>query len=470
MRKLLFLLTILLYAHTANCQPPYGLNSYTIGAPTIYLDFDGQTVISEYWGTYSRTGDTIVALPTALSREDMLIVYNHMVEDFKPFTINVTTDSTSYYAAPIYARNRVIFTESSSWYGGAGGVAFVESFRWGISDEVPCWVFTNLLSNNKRVAEAGSHEAGHTIGLGHQSVYRYPGTDSCSSGTEYDPGNGVAGTETSFAPIMGYAYSRNLTLWQNGYSYGCRPQDDLAVFTRTNDYLVQYNSVVSFRPDDYGGTKDSSTTINLLSNKATVSGILEKTNDIDYFRVVLPTKGKLYIEAKPTFIDRVGLKTPNIDMGMTLENEVGDSKSYDIIDSVRAFIDTTLKAGVYYFKVNSVANKNIGTYGMIGSYNVNVSFEGQTTLNFDPTNNFTPTPRTAIDSIVVSGDAKSGVYFVILPNTINFTEIKIYSIVGTLFETRRNLQKVNRIDISDYSSGLYIITVDGIKSFKIVKQ
>jgi hypothetical protein len=467
---LLLLVVILCFLTGIKAQVPYGLNSYTIGAPTVYLDFDGQTVISPYWGTYSRSGDTIVALPANISTEDMLIIYKHMVEDFKPFTINVTTDSTSYYAAPIYARNRVIFTQSSDWYGSAGGVAFIGSFRWGISDEVPCWVFTNLLSSNKRMAEAGSHEAGHTIGLDHQSLYLNPGTDSCKGVAEYDPGIGIAGTETSFAPIMGFSYSRNLTLWQNGYTYGCRTQDDLALIIRSNDFMIQNNSAINFRPDDYGGTKDLSTTINLLNNKATISGILEKTNDIDYFRIVLPTKGKLYIEANPTLIERTGLKTPNIDMGLTLENQIGDSKSYDIIDSVRVFVDTTLKAGIYYFKVNSVANKNIGTYGMIGSYNINVNFEGEVALDFQPTNNIVPRPRTAIDLVTVNGDSYTGNYFVNLPNTNNFKEIRVYSVTGTLLKSITNLEKVNRIYVGNYSPGMYIINVDGIKSFKIVRQ
>jgi hypothetical protein len=75
-------------------------------------------------------------------------------------------------------------------------VSYVGSFTWG--DDTPGWVFSGLLNNNiKYIAEAVSHEAGHTLGLQHQSNY----DAECTKTSEYGQGQGTG--EISWAPIMG---------------------------------------------------------------------------------------------------------------------------------------------------------------------------------------------------------------------------------------------------------------------------
>src|SRR4051812_11548701 len=139
-------------------------SSFPSAEATIYLDFDGQYITGTGW---NWTGP-VDAQPASISQGAITEIFNRVAEDYRPFNINITTDSTVYNAAPRYKRMRVVVTSSSSWYGVAGGVAYVNSFTWG--DDTPCWVFSSLLSNNtKCIAEACSHEAGHTLGLQHQS-------------------------------------------------------------------------------------------------------------------------------------------------------------------------------------------------------------------------------------------------------------------------------------------------------------
>src|SRR4030095_9832930 len=88
--------------------------------------------------------------------------------------------------------------------------------------------------------EAASHEAGHTLGLRHQSSY----DGNCVKTSEYNPGVGAG--EIAWAPIMGVGYYRNLTLWNNGANpYGCTSyQDDLSIITASSNGF-------GYRTDDH---------------------------------------------------------------------------------------------------------------------------------------------------------------------------------------------------------------------------
>ena len=107
---------------------------------------------------------------SGLTNAQITEVFDRVSEDYRPFNVNITTDSTVFLAAPVNKRMRVIITTTSDWYPGVGGVSFVGSFTWG--DDTPCFVFQLPLAyKTKYIAEAVSHEAGHTLGLYHQAVY-----------------------------------------------------------------------------------------------------------------------------------------------------------------------------------------------------------------------------------------------------------------------------------------------------------
>jgi Matrixin. len=127
---------------------------------------------------------------SGLDAAQITTVFNRVAEDYRPFNINVTTEEAKFLAAPLGKRMRVVLTVNHEWYGISGGVAFVNSFTW--TDNTPCFVFTALHVNGagqyviKNIAEASAHEAGHTLGLYHQSVYNA----SCVKIAEYNAGQG----------------------------------------------------------------------------------------------------------------------------------------------------------------------------------------------------------------------------------------------------------------------------------------
>ena len=100
----------------------------------------------------------------------------------------------------------MLITRRTFYNCSCGGVAYV-----GIFDNVgdtykPALVFFDMLGsgNEKYVAEAISHEAGHNMGLNHDGA----------AGTGYYQGHGSGAT--GWAPIMGVGYYQPLVQWSKG--------------------------------------------------------------------------------------------------------------------------------------------------------------------------------------------------------------------------------------------------------------
>ena len=365
LQTILFAVITMIISNNLSAQVPYGLNSYPSASATIFIDFDGQTVVSPYW----NGGNAIFCAPTALTNTQMIRVFNQVSEDFRPFNINITTDSAVYFAAPATKRQRIIVTPTSSWYGSAGGVAYVESFRWGL--EIPGFVFSTLLSNNdKRVAEATSHESGHTLGLYHQSQYN----TTCGFVSEYYAG--VGSGEIGWAPIMGNSYSRNLTLWHNGpNSFGCNNlQDDLST-------LAGAANGFGYRTDDVANTTASASNISFSGNDYAISGFVNATNDVDMFRLNIASNGRFTLNALPYSVAPTTNTSANIDLQVSLLNSAGTTlATFNPTSQVKVIIDSTLNAGTYYVRVGNTSNINTSNYGMLGNYNMTGTFVANSSL------------------------------------------------------------------------------------------
>jgi hypothetical protein len=349
---------VLLFLHvSANAQVPV-LNSFPQATATIFLDFDGQTVSSPYW-----TATPFYATPANLTPAQITSVFNRVAEDFRPFNLNITTDSAVFLAAAPGRRQRIIITSYSSWYGNAGGVAYIPSFRW--SQEVPGFVFSNLLATNtnpeinaKRVAEAASHETGHTLGLDHQRIYNA----ACGLTTEYNPGTGSG--EISWAPIMGNSYSRNITLWHNGTTFCNSTQDELGIIAGSPNGF-------GYRSDDIGNNVNQAPNVTFNGSVFGTQGVINTTNDEDVFRFNLPERGDLIVNVAPN--NSAG--GYNIDMEAELLASNGNFiKLFNPSTSVSAVIDTTLNAGTYFVRVRNSSNAYASNYGMLGNYTVSGTF------------------------------------------------------------------------------------------------
>src|SRR3712207_2404364 len=113
MKILWQILTVLVwlcsFLHVGAQQPAW--DSYPEAGAVIFLDFDGHTVEGTSW---NGTG-AIVCAPANLKTAQMQEIFNRIAEDYRPFRINITTDSTRYWQAPLRQRMRVVFTTSSDW-------------------------------------------------------------------------------------------------------------------------------------------------------------------------------------------------------------------------------------------------------------------------------------------------------------------------------------------------------------------
>lgn len=354
MNQLLRMLCVTLTAmHTLKsiAQIPV-LNSYPSAKATVYLDFDGQYITGTGW----NWNGPIDAQPSGLSNAAIMEIFNRIAEDYRPFNLNITTDSTVYAKAPVYQRIRVVFTPTSEWYGASGGVSFVGSFAWG--NGTPSFVFNKLLNNvTKSVAESGSHEIGHTLGLQHQSSY----DNNCNKTTEYNAGQGMG--EIGWAPIMGVGYYKNQTTWHKGTSTeGCNViQSDL-------DIIAGAPNNFGYKADDIGNTMANSAVINTPEAGFTASGLINSSTDIDVFKLSLTKSNKLTLSAVP---QNVGANDEgaNIDIKISLLNSTGDTiNRYNPSLLLNAGIDTNLTAGTYYLAVDGIGNVNHSEYGSLGFY------------------------------------------------------------------------------------------------------
>ena len=118
------------------------------------------------------------------------------------------------------------------------------------------------------VADTASHEAGHSFNLAHHT-----GVDASGNASDYHVGGPVT------TPIMGDNTAGDRTLWSAYTSYGT-----------SYDAIARLTTVLGARADDHAsGTWFAepltfSGTANFFTTKATVSGVIEKTSDQDWFK------------------------------------------------------------------------------------------------------------------------------------------------------------------------------------------
>ncbi len=347
---------MMLTSSVAQQIPKY--SSYPAASATVYLDFDGHVVQGTSWNWDS----TIHARPSGLSAAAITEIFNRVAEDYRIFNINITTDPAVYAKAPAKKRIRIIVTPTSQWYGVAGGISLVGSFTWG--DETPAWVFTDVLQNNsKYIGEACSHEAGHTLGLQHQSTY----DNKCGLVKEYAEGKG--GGEIGWAPIMGVSYYKNQTTWNVGTSIeGCTViQNDIDIMSKT--------ASIGLRSDDHGNTMTTATPINFQNISFSSTGMINNAKDVDVFKVMLPGAGRFKVNIIPSNVG-IGNAGANLDIKVSLVKSDGDTIGrYNPKTQLSASIDTTLSPGTYYMVVDGVANQNTTEYNSIGFYTISGGFD-----------------------------------------------------------------------------------------------
>lgn len=330
----------------------------------IYLDFDGHADASGKWKSgaesppFDLDGNAATFNSTELNR--IIGIWQRVAEDYAMVEIDVTTEDPGIGALgksnsgdAAYGVRVVIGGSSSDWYGsGSGGVAFVGSFD--SKQDVPCWVFSKSLGNSeKSIAEAASHEAGHTLGLLHDGV---------TGGASYYGGQG------DWAPIMGASYGKAISQWSKGeYANSNNTQDDLAV-------MLTHGA--AYRPDDHGGGIATATGLSADVDSVAASGVIERNTDMDFFRVDA-VGGSLVVIASPSPCG------PDLRLEVKLYDAAGvplqTAASADTNAGTQPVsLSRTVAAGAYYISVDGIGNGDPLTtgysdYASLGQYNLSVT-------------------------------------------------------------------------------------------------
>jgi hypothetical protein len=335
------------------------LNTRPGATGVIYMDFAGGVINSTYWGT------PITAEPSALSGDSITQVINRVAECFAPFDITVTTKLAVYQGTPLGRRMRVVVTPTDTARPGSGGVAGVGTWANGGADMV-CWVFTKTV---KSVADAATHEVGHTLGLWHHGTK--------IGKLEYYRGHGGGlSVPTSWAPIMGVGYDVSLTQWSRGQYYDANNtrQDDLYIIgSGTNNFTKTV-------------TPGANGLVRMLPLNGTVfqtSGTLTSQEDSNVFQFST-TGGRFTATVRPASAVSTG------DFRLDLVDGNGASMIVaDPVDTLGASISQTLVRGVYKLKVVPTGTgpqpllgykTGYSAYGSLGGYALTGMVEGANNL------------------------------------------------------------------------------------------
>lgn len=362
----------------------------------------------DYRGGYTPTWGGIAYERPNVSNAQIKDVWKRVAEDYMAFNINVTTDIKVYEAAPQTSRQRVVVTPTTTAAPGAGGVAYMNS--WNVSGDTPCWSF---YSTGKAAAEVISHEAGHTLTLGHDG--RTTPSEGYYGGQGTDP--------VGWAPIMGVGYYKAVTQWSKGeYANANNTEDDLA-------RIVANNNSVDYRADDTGDSLATSRYLEVYSNTAALAeGVIETSGDTDAFQFTT-TGGAVSLRADPA-----PGEWANLAISATLANEAGSIiASNNPQNQLWASISTSLAAGTYTFRVtgagrNDPLTDGFSNYGSLGYYSITGSV----------------------------ANARQPARFSIAENSANGT------VVGTITATNLGVDSLAYAIISGNTSGAFAVNSSGV--------
>jgi PKD repeat protein len=335
----------------------------------IYLDFTGHTTTGTPWNTNFTAGADIVTppfdtdgIPSSISDTELAAiqdVWRRVAEDYASWDVDVTTEDPGVEAirrtSPTdgsYGVRCVIGGSSLQWLGAsAGGVAYVGSFTSQISatstvNDTPAFVFPAQLANNARyVAEAASHEIGHTLGLYHSGQ---------TNGTEYYAGH------ADWAPIMGVGYYKTVTQWTKGdYPLANNQQDQLNLITGKIARLT----------DEHG---NSSALASIVSGaQLTAGGVISDRTDTDWFKITSGV-GTVNVTAA------AAAPSANLKIGISLVDASGLVLAQGTANGMGANLSVPVSGGDYYVVVDGIGTGDALTaytdYSSLGRFSLNGSW------------------------------------------------------------------------------------------------
>jgi len=335
---------------------------------TIYLNFKGATLTNTAWNSSSQT--TITALPfdidgvpysfSTAELERIQYIWQRVAEDYAPFDVDVTTEApssdrlTRSGSSDDTFGTTVLITKRTFYNCSCGGVAYLGVFDDASDFYKPALVFYDALGsgNEKYVAEAISHEAGHNTGLHHDGT----------STQGYYAGHGSGAT--GWAPIMGVGYYKELVQWSKGEYPDANNKED--------DYAVMAANGLAARADDHGNTTGTATRIAGASSAGVttieVGGFIERPGDVDVYSFVAAA-GPISINVAPA------RRSPDLDLRAELRDGAGNLLASDNpVDAMGATLSVTGAGGTYFVSATGIGKGDLTTgysnYGSLGEYRV----------------------------------------------------------------------------------------------------
>ncbi|OHU88456.1 MULTISPECIES: M12 family metallo-peptidase [Pseudoalteromonas] len=396
-------------AYTLPPVDVFKLHSNPSSNNKVFLDFDGGIVSGRAWGS----GATFDSAPYDLDgdpntfneneRARIHDIWNRMADDFAAFDIDVTTEAPVEFGPNV---GWVLFTKDTDLSGyamphqGAGGVAYVNV--WGRSNFTyyqPAFVYYNRLGSGvaSYMAEAGSHELGHNLGLSHD------GTSTQS----YYPGLGNDSDPSSWAPIMGASYYKNVTQWSKGeYPDANQNQDDIAIIATklgmTIDTEGSSDNPVILQVDSQGGFSATNRQID-PDNVSTGNKGSVQVSDSDWFQFSVGSGPAEFI-AIPAWdvFPRSNKRGANLDIGLNLYDSSGTVvATNNTHNDTSASIQIDLAQGVYTLEVFGAAGPYASDYASQGHFYLQGQVTPATPDNTPPDPNpmsFAQAPTTMSDS------------------------------------------------------------------------
>ena len=349
---------------TGGTVDAFNLHSLPGATRVLYLDFTGHTTSGTGWNSSYGGGNPIVSAPFSLDSDNTTFsatersmiqrIWQRVAEDYAPFNVDVTTqdpgvENLRRTSSTDTAYGMRVVISPTNWYKStAGGVAYIGSFSSSIDE--PCFAFTQQLANNEKyIAEAVSHEAGHTVSLYHDGV-------GGTSPTGYYEGQG------SWAPIMGVGYYKPLVQFSKGeYANANNLQDDIAVISNH----------IPLAGDDHGDSLSSATS--LLGPAVADGGTIDTRADVDLFRFDTGAGAISFSVKGPA---------PDTDLDLKVELLSSTGAVIQLSDPTTSFaasIAASVGAGTYYLRVSGVAagdplSTGYSDYASVGNYIITGTF------------------------------------------------------------------------------------------------
>jgi hypothetical protein len=413
----------------------FNLHSNPGSKKTIYLDFDGEKIENTAWNKNFNNGQSWLASGFSkdsdfgkFSESELDViqsVWQRVSEDFSTFDVDVTTELPNigslertnssdeiYGTRALISNDTVIFNACK-----CSGLAYV-----GVFDSIgnlhdinqPAWIFTQGVGDNpKFIAEAITHEVGHTLGLSHdgsKTVLYFPGING-------------------WAPIMGVGFYQPITQWSKGeYVDATNVEDDLALIASHG---------LSVRTDEDDNSEKSA---RIIKENQGLGGVITTATDVDYFSFT-PTSSTDF-----TFRANTATLSPDLDINLTIYS-IGKSSSKsifnpplvisstDIVEGLSASATMKLVLGTTYIVTidgsSPASNETaFSAYGSIGTYKLTVS-KGKGVAFSTPTTSPTDSNSTTLpDKLVLPARIPSNAAPLELPDPI-----KIKRSTGSRFLT-----------------------------------